>query len=112
MDELGRLNDFAQSNGLPLVVRDLDADGGFAGNTLDENGFRLQGEAEVFGEADDAAVLDTCFRLELKRSDHRAGIDLRDAALHIEFEALRFDSPRALLQLFLVEFVAALTFAQ
>src|SRR5215467_11590160 len=112
MDELRRFNDFAQGDGLPLVVRDFDADSGFAGNALDQDGLRLQRETQVFGEADNAAVLDTGFGLELEGCDDRAGIDLRDMSLHVELEALRLNGPRALLQFVLIEFVAALAFPQ
>ena len=64
-------------DGFAFVVGDLDADGAFAGHAFDEDAFGAHGEAEVFGEAGDAAVLDAGFGLELVGRDHGAGIDLR-----------------------------------
>ncbi len=67
----------AQVDGFALVVRHLDADGALAGHALDEDALGAHGEAEVFGEAGDAAVFDAGFGLELVGGDHGAGIDLR-----------------------------------
>src|SRR6266566_94711 len=93
-------------------VRALDADGGLAGNALDQDGFGLQGQAQIFGEANNPAVLDAGFRLEFERGYDRAGVDLRDASLDVEFLALGFDGTRALLQFLFVELPAALAFVQ
>src|ERR1051325_10026973 len=112
MDEFRSLDNFAQSDGLPFIVRDFDTDGGFAGNALDEDGFRLQGQAQIFGQTDNAAVLDAGFGLEFERGDDRSRVDLRDAPLDVKFEALGFNRPRALLQLVFIELLAALTFTQ
>src|SRR5207253_5239477 len=103
---------FTQRDRLALVVRDLDADGGLAGNALDQDGFGLQGQAQIFGEANNPAVLDAGFRLEFERGYDRAGVDLRDASLDVEFLALGFDGTRALLQFLFVELPAALAFVQ
>jgi hypothetical protein len=46
------------------------------------------GQAEIVGEAGDAAVFHAGFGLEFKSRDHRAGIDLRDRAEHVELGAL------------------------
>ena len=70
------------------MVRDLDADGGFAGHALDEDGFGGHGEAEVVGEAGDAGVLDAGVGAELEGGDDGAGIDLRDLAVDAELGAL------------------------
>ncbi len=82
-------------DGFALVVGDLDADGGFAGHALDEDGFGAHGEAEVVGEAGDAGVLDAGFGLELVGGDHRAGIDLHDLAADVELGAF-FDQDAGL----------------
>jgi hypothetical protein len=50
----------------------------FARHALDQNALGFQRQAEIVGEIGDAAVLDSGFRLEFERRDHRAGIDLRD----------------------------------
>src|SRR5439155_16448067 len=87
MNELRGFDDFTQRDRLALVVRDLDADGGLAGNALDQDGFGLQGQAQIFGEANNPAVLDAGFRLEFERGYDRAGVDLRDASLDVEFRS-------------------------
>ena len=102
MDELRRFDDFAQGDGLAPVVRNFDANGGLAGNTLDQDGFGLQGQTQIFREADNATVFDTGFRLEFERRDYRSWIDLRHAALNVEFLALRFNRAGALFQLFFI----------
>ncbi len=43
--EFGGFDDFAQRDGLALFVGDFDADGGFAGDAFDKDGFGLQREA-------------------------------------------------------------------
>ena len=43
-----------------------------ARNALDQDGFGLQSQAEVFGQIRDPAVLDAGFRLEFESSDYRA----------------------------------------
>ena len=45
------------------------------------------GEAEIVGEAGDAAVLDAGFRAELEGGDDGAGIDLNDLAVDVELRA-------------------------
>jgi hypothetical protein len=52
------------------------------------------GEAEVVGEAGDAAVFDAGFGLELVGGDHGAGIDLDHLAADVELGAF-FDEDRA-----------------
>ena len=74
--ELVGLEHLAQADHFAPRVRHFDADGGLAGNALDQDRFGLQAEAEVLGEVGDAAVLDAGFGLELEGGDHRAGIDL------------------------------------
>src|SRR2546430_14458507 len=88
---LRRFDDFAQGYGLALVVRNFDADVGFAGDALDEDRFGLQSEAQILSEADNAAVLDACFRLEFEGGNDRARVDLTDAALYVELHALCLD---------------------
>jgi hypothetical protein len=70
----------------------------------------LECQAQVLGQADNAAVLDSRFRLELKRGHHRPGINLRDTPFHAEFVTLCFNRPRTIFQLVFVQFLAALTF--
>ena len=82
--ELLRLDVFAQPDDLALAVRHLNADGRFAGHALDQNALGLQRETKIVGEVGDAAVFDSGVGLELERSDHRAGIDLRDLAVDVE----------------------------
>src|SRR5712672_2527513 len=57
-------------------------------------------------------VLDSRFRLELKRGHYRAWIDLRHAPLYIEFQALFFNRPRAVLQFLFVQLLRTFPFAQ
>ena len=78
---------FAQHDGFPVGVRDLDADRGFSRNALDQQGLGFQRKAEVFDQVGDPVVLDACLGLELKRRNHRAGIDLRDRSADIKFLA-------------------------
>ena len=112
LDELRRFDDFAQRDGLASVVWHFDADGGFAGNSLNEDGFGLQSQAQIFGQCDNAAVLDAGFRLEFECRDNRARVDLRHAPLHVKFLAFCFNRAGALLQFLFVEFLAAFAFAQ
>ncbi len=81
------LDDVAQPDGFALVVGDLDADGGFAGHALDEDGLGGHGEAEVVGEAGDAGVLDAGVGAELEGGDDGAGVDLGDLAVDAELGA-------------------------
>ena len=85
---------FAQPDDFALAVRNLNADSRLARHALDQNAFRFQGEAEVVRQVGNPAVLDARFRLELERSDHRARIDLRDLAMHIELGVLRDENLR------------------
>ena len=82
------LDHVAQPDGLAVVVGDLDADGGFAGHALDQDGLGGHGEAEVVGETGDARVLDAGVGTELEGGDDGAGIDLRDLAIDAELGAL------------------------
>src|SRR6266404_2164707 len=91
-----------------MYIRYLDAHRGFSGNTLDQDGLGFQCQAEIFREARDPTVLDAGFGLELVRCDHRAGINLRDAPADIELLALLFDGARSLLQIILIDSLAAL----
>ena len=102
-DEFLRLDHFAQPDGFALAVRHLDADRGLAGHALDEDALGVQGEAEIVGEAGDAAVLDAGFGLDLERGDDRAGIDLRDLSAHIELGALLGEHLREILELLFVD---------
>src|SRR6202034_195856 len=81
-------DDVAEPDGLALVVGDLNAHGAFAGHALDEDGFGFGSEAEVFGEAGDAAVLDAGVGTELEGGDDGAGVDLDDLAGDVELGAL------------------------
>ena len=78
------LDDVAQPDGFAVVIGDLDADGGFAGHALDQDGFGGHGEAEIVGEAGDAGVLDAGVGAELERGDDGAGIDLDDLSVDAE----------------------------
>src|SRR5277367_1223733 len=91
-----------------MDVGDLDAYRGFAGDALDQDGFGLQGEAEIVAQVGDAAVFDAGFGLEFESGDDGAGIDLRDMAADVEFHALGFDGAGAFFQFALVHFFAAL----
>src|SRR5580658_831859 len=87
--EFRRLDVFAQPDDFAFAVRHLDADRALARHAFDQDTFGAQGEAEIVGESDDAAVLDAGFRLELEGGDHRAGVDLRDLAEDLEFRVFR-----------------------
>ncbi len=89
-----------------LRVRDFDAHRGFPGDALDQDGFRLEREAQIIGEAGDAAVFDACFRLEFVGGDDGTGIDLRDAAADVKLLALLLDGVRAFLQFIFLDFFA------
>ena len=84
-------------------VRNLDADGGLAGQPIDEHRFGLHRQAEVVGEAGDLAVLHARVGLELVGGDDRARVDLHDRALDRELAALLLEVPRAVHQLALVD---------
>ncbi len=101
--ELLRFDHFAQPDGLALVVRNLDADRRLARHALDEDALGAQGEAEIVGEAGDAAVLDAGFGLELEGRDHGAGIDLHHRAAHVELAALFAQHLRQVLQLIFID---------
>ena len=75
-----------------LRVRHLDAHGRLAGNALDQNGFGLQAQAQIFGQRGDAAVFDAGLGLEFESGHHRTGIDLHHRAQHVELFELRFDA--------------------
>ena len=77
-----------------LGIGHLDAHGRLAGNALDENGFGLQAEAQIFGQVGDAAVFDAGFGLEFEGGDHRAGVDLHHVSKHVELFELGFDARR------------------
>src|ERR1019366_2031860 len=78
----------AEPDSFALVVGDLDADGGFAGHALDQDGFGSHGEAEVVGEAGDAGVFDAGVGAELECGDYGAGVDLRDLTVDAELGTL------------------------
>jgi len=67
-----------------MQVWHFDANGRFSRNALNQNGFSLKCQAQIFGQADNAAVLDSSFRLELERGYNRAGVNLRDTSLNVE----------------------------
>ena len=90
-----RLDDLAQRDGLPVLIRHFDADRGFARDALDQDGFGLQRQAQIVGQPGNAAVLDAGLRLELVGGDDRPGIDLRDVPADVEFAALLLDGVRA-----------------
>ena len=110
--ELRRFDNFPQCNRLALVVRDFDANGRFAWDALDQNGFGLQREAQILRQPDNPAVLDARVRLEFECRDDWPGIDLRHAALDVKFQALCFNRACPLFQLFFIKFLAALAFAE
>ena len=93
----------AQRNLLAEVVGHLDADGGLAGQPIDQDRLGLKREAQVVGEAGNLAVLHARIGLELERRDDRARMNLDHAALDRELAALFFQQPRTLHQLALVD---------
>ena len=86
--EFLRLDVLAQPDDFALAVRDLNPDRALAGHALDQNAFGFHGEAQIIDKIGDAAVLDSRFRLELKRRNHRARIDLRDLPVNLELGIL------------------------
>jgi hypothetical protein len=82
------LQDLAQVDRLPHLVRDLDADGTAAADAVDTDRLRLQGQGEVVGQADDLRVLHSGVRLELVGRDHGAGMDLDHRAHDPELRRL------------------------
>ncbi len=108
VDELRRFDLFAQRNRLAMRVRHFNPHGGLAGDALDQDGLRLQRQAEVLREPRDPAVLDARLGLEFIGGDHRTGVNLRDAAADIELLAFLFDGARAILEVVLIDSLAAL----
>ena len=86
--EFLRLDIFPQPDDFAFAVRHLNADRRFSRHALDQNALSFQCEAEIVGEVGDAAVFDSGIGLEFERSDHGAGIDLRDLAVNFEFGVL------------------------
>ena len=64
--------------GFAVRIRNLDADRGLARDAIDQHRLGLHREAQVVGEAGDAAVLHAGVGLELVGRDDRAGVDLDD----------------------------------
>ena len=93
----------AQRNLLARAVGNLDADGRFAGNAIDQDRFGLHREAEVVGQAGDFRVLHAGVRLELERRHDGTRMDLHNAALDRELATLLLEQPRAVHQLALVD---------
>src|SRR5882762_8003458 len=91
VDELRRFDLFTQRNRHSMRVRHFDAYRGLAGDALDQNGLRLQRQAEVLRKTRNPAVFDPRLGLELVRGDHRTWISLRDAPADIELLALLLD---------------------
>ena len=87
-EKLLRLDHLAQPDGLPLVIGNLDAHSRFSRHALNQNALRAHRQAQVVGEAGDAAVLHSRFRLELVGGDNRPRIDLRDVSGYIELGTL------------------------
>src|ERR1700752_2425109 len=98
MAEFWRLDDIAQRNRLAMRVRHFDTYGRFSWNSFDQDRLGAQRKTEILAEARNAAVLDACLGLELKRRHHRPGIDLRYLPVHFEFLAFELDRGRVFLQ--------------
>src|SRR6476659_3747600 len=106
--EFVRFDDLAQADDLAARVRNFDAHGRLARNTLDQDRFRLKPEAEVFRKSRDAAVFNTGFGLELEGGDDGSGIDLHDRSQDVEFLKLCFYADSDVIQLLLVILAASL----
>ncbi|MCK7525141.1 MAG: hypothetical protein MZV64_49815 [Ignavibacteriales bacterium] len=91
--EIRRLDDVAELDDLALVVGDLDAQRGLAGDALDADRLRLQGQGQVLGPALDLRDLDARGREVLVGRDDRAGVVLADLALDAELLELLLDAP-------------------
>ena len=104
--ELLRLDHLAQPDRLAVGVWHLHADRRFAGHALDQHAFGLERQREVFVQAGDARELDARLGLEFEGRNHRAGIDLRYRAAHVELGALAGEHLRQPLQLDFIEFAA------
>ncbi len=79
------LQDLAEVDRLARVVRHLDADRGLAGKRRhDAHAAGPHGERQIVGQVHDLAHLHAGRGLELEHGDHRAGVDLRHAALDVE----------------------------
>src|SRR6185437_910398 len=98
MRKFRRFDNFAQRNRLAMRVRNLDSYSGFSGDALDKNRFRPQREAQIVSKSGDAAVLDSRFRFQFERGDHRPGVDLRDVSGYVELRAFLLDGARIFLQ--------------
>ena len=103
-----RLEQLAQRNLFAVRVGNLDADGGLAGNAIDQHRLGLHRQAEVVGEAGDLAVFHAGVGLELVGRDDRTRVDLHDRAFDRELAALLFEQPRAFHQLALVDLALGL----
>ena len=60
-------------------------------------------QAEIVAQAGNAAVLDAGLGLHLKRGDHRARVDLRDLAAHVELGAFLGQHARQALQFVFID---------
>ena len=90
------LQELAQDDDGPLVIRNFDTDGRFAGNAIDTNGFRFERQAEVVAETGDLGVLDAGFRFELEGRYDRTGVDVVHRAFDFELEGFLLDQASAL----------------
>ncbi len=98
-----RLEQLAQRDRFSVGIRDLDADGGLAGDAIDQHRFGLHGEAQVVGEPGHLRVLHARIRLELEGGDDGTRMDLDDRAFHRELPALFLEQPRGVHELAFVD---------
>ena len=104
-----RLEQLAQRNLLARAVGNLDADGGLAGDAVDQHRLGLHREAQVVGEAGDLRVLHAGVGLELERRHDRARDESATTrALDRELAAFLLEQPRAVHQLALVDLALGL----
>ncbi len=89
---------FAQQHLLALLVGQLDADHGAAGDGRDAGGQRAHRAGDVVGQADHAAGLEAGGGLQLVHGDDRAGADGDDLAAHAVIVEHGLEHPRVLLE--------------
>ena len=104
--ELVGFQHLPQRNQFAPGVGNLDAHRRLAGNALDQDRFRLQPQAQIFGEVNNAAVLHPGVGLEFESRDHRTRIDLHHVAEHVELFELALDLRGDVFQFLLVIGVA------
>ncbi len=107
-DERVRFQQFTERDRLAVRIRNLDADRGLARDPIDQHRIGLHRQAEIVGQARDAAVFHAGVGLEFVGRHDRTRMNLDDRAFHGKFAALLFEQPRRIHQFAFVNLVLVL----